>query len=455
MAAKSGSRPSKSKNIVAGVKLDEQLINETKKFGVAEIPKEEVRYVRSITPLIQTVFENFFNTVSSNHVIAGLMEVSNIEFYTVKMAHSSSLKITEKEDPNRVVTLTFKGQHFSFYFNWEKSWDNKIYYYINISSKEKLSMTGEELYNVFLQLALDVSDLKGKCIDLKMGVYWEKFELKKTTFDDVFIPDTQMHDCKMFLDVFEKSNSMLRYLMVGPPGTCKTEMVTAIANAALEKGVTIIKISIDEYMSDCIQFASYLSPSLVLLDDIDLMLGNRNSGSYTHNLGIFLDVMDGAKKIAKDIGFLATTNSNQLLDMAAQRPGRFHRILNFSRINRDNVKGIIKKSLRLECGITDEKTVKAFTDDRIIDLLHDEKRTGAYIYNVVHMLVLRAQSFDAEITAKWIENEIKSDIHAMEDLKKSYHVVQDKMDNETSRGIGFGNNDDEDYKLPQPGRPVN
>ena len=438
MAAKSGSRSSKSRDIVAGVKLDEQLINRTKKFGTAEIPKEEVRYVRSITPLIQTVFENFFNTLKNNHVIASLMEVANIEFYTVKMSHASSLKITDREDPNRVVTLTLKGQHFSFYFNWEKSWDNKIYYYINISSKEMLSMTGDEVYSLFLQLALDVSDLKGKCIDLKMGVHWEKFELKKTTFDDVFVPDTQMHDCKMFLDVFEKNSSMLRYLMVGPPGTCKTEMVTAIANSALEKGITIIKISIDEYMADCIQFASYLSPSLVLLDDIDLMLGNRNSGTYTHNLGIFLDVMDGAKKIAKDVGFLATTNSNHLLDMAAKRPGRFHRILNFSRINRDNVKGIIKKSLRLECGITDARTIKAFTDDVVINLLHDEKRTGAYIYNVVHMLVLRAQSFGVDITVDWIKQEIESDINAMEDLKKGY-AIQESMDNDSRGGIGFAN----------------
>ena len=437
MAIKGEGRLSKSKDIVAGVKLNEQLVNVTKKFGKTNVPKEPIRFTRNITPLIQTVFENFFNTVNNNHVVAKLMEISNMEFYTTKMAHCSSLKITEKEDPNRVVTFTFKNQNFSFYFNWEKAWDSKIYYYANISSKEPLSMTGEEIYNLFLQLALDVSDLKGKCIDLKMGVYWEKFNLKKTTFDDVFIPDAQMHDCKMFIDVFDKSNNMLRYLMVGPPGTCKTEMTTAIANELLEKGVTIIKISIDEYMSDCIQFASYLSPSLVLLDDIDLMLGNRNSGSYTHNLGIFLDVMDGAKKIAKDVGFIATTNSNHLLDMAAQRPGRFHRILNFSKINRDNVKGIIKKSLRLECGITDQKIVDAFTDDRIVNLLHGEKRTGAYIYNVVHMLVLRAQSFDAKITVKWIENEIKSDISSMEDMKKGY-AIQDRMGGDASGGrIGF------------------
>lgn len=445
MASKKENRSFKSKDIVAGIKLNERITNTTKKFGTADVPKEYVRFTQSITPLIQTVFENFFNTIKNNHVIAKLMDVSNIEFYTTKMVHSDALKITEKEDPNRVVTFTFKNQNFSFYFSWERSWDNKVYYYANISSKEKLSMTGEEVYSTFLQLALDVSDLKGKCIDLKMGVYWEKFQLKKTTFDDVFIPDTQMHDCKMFLDVFEKNNSMLRYLMVGPPGTCKTEMTTAIANAALEKGVTIIKISIDEYMPDCIQFASYLSPSLVLLDDIDLMLGNRNSGSYSQNLGIFLDVMDGAKKISKDVGFIATTNSNHLLDMAAQRPGRFHRILNFSKINRENVKGIIKKSLRLECGITDEKTISAFINDRIVDLLHEEKRTGAYIYNVVHMLVLRAQSFDAKITVDWIENEIKSDIHAMEDLKKGYSI-QDKMDNGNGRSVGFD--------LPAAGSPI-
>lgn len=439
MAIKGGKANVKTRAIVANARLNEQLSLDSKKFGKANIPKEHVRFTKSITPLIQAVFENFFNILKNNHVISSMMEIRDVEFYTTRMAHCDSLKITDRDELNRVVTFVFKDKHFSFFFNWEKAWDNKIYYYANISSKEKLSMDGNAVYNLFLQLALDVSDLKGKCIDLKMGVYWETFELKKTTFDDVFIPDTQMHDCKMFLDVFEKSNSMLRYLMVGPPGTCKTDMSTAISNALLEKGVTIIKISIDEYMSDCIQFASYLSPSLVLLDDIDLMLGSRSAGMYTQNLGVFLDVMDGAKKIAKDVGIIATTNSNHLLDMAAQRPGRFHRILNFSKINRENVKGIIKKSLRLECGVTDKATIEAFTNDRIVDLLHEEKRTGAYIYNVVHMFVLRAQSFNAKITVDWLEKEITSDINALEDLKKST-AVSDKMDGENKKGIGFSVN---------------
>ncbi len=436
MATKSTKSNSKVKEIVANVKLNEKLSLDSRRYGKANIPNEVVRHSEQITPLVQTVFENFFNIVKNNHVIASMMEISDIEFYTVKMAHADVLKISDTHEINRNVLFKFKNMHFSIYFSWEKAWDNRIYYYANISSKERLSMTGSDVYSLFLQLALDVSDLKGKCIDLKKGVYWEKFQLKKTTFDDVYIPETQMHDCRMFLDVFKKNNNMLRYLMVGPPGTCKTEMTTAIANAALDEGITIIKISIDEYMADCIQFASYLSPSLVLLDDIDLMLGNRNAGSYSQNLGIFLDVMDGAKKIAKDVGFIATTNSNHLLDMAAQRPGRFHRILNFSKINRDNVKGIIRKSLRLECGITDEATVNAFTNDKVVDLLHEEKRTGAYIYNVVHMLVIKSQSFNADITVEWLVEEIQNDINALEDLKKSY-VVKDKMDGDAPKGMGF------------------
>ena len=109
------------------------------------------------------------------------------------------------------------------------------------------------------------------------------------------------------------------------------------------------------------------------------------------------------------------------------------------------MKGIIGKSLRLECNITDAKTVAAFTDERVVTLLHDENKTGAYIYNVVHMLVLRAQSFNVAATADWLVNEIKSDISALDELKNSY-VMKDKMENDgTSNrgGIGFSTDEPE------------
>lgn len=434
----------KAAQIIKSVDMDADNSIDSQKYGKASVPKEPLKHTHHISPMMQAVFENFFNVIKNNEVISSMMEITNLEFYTIgKLRHCEALKISDMNEHNRVAMFKFKDKSFSFAFTWEKSWDQSIHYYANISTKEPISLRGPEAFKLFFQMALDVSDLKGKCIDLKKGVHWDKFELKKTTFDDVYVPDSQMHDCKMFLDVYDKSDSMLRYLMVGPPGTCKTEMVTAIANEAQRKGVTIVKIAIDEHMADCVQFASYLSPALILLDDIDLMLGSRTAGGYSKNLGIFLDVMDGAKKISKDVGFLATTNSNQLLDMAAQRPGRFHRILNFSRINRDNVKNIIKKSLRLECNITDQKTINAFVDDKVASLLHGENKTGAYIYNVVHMLVLRAQSFNVAPTAEWLEKEIKSDIAAMDELKRSY-VMKDHMENEgVSRGIGFSSDTEE------------
>jgi hypothetical protein len=76
-------------------------------------------------------------------------------------------------------------------------------------------------------------------------------------------------------------------------------------------------------------------------------------------------------------------------------------------------------------------------------LLHGENKTGAYIYNVVHMLVLRAQSHNVAPTADWLEKEIKSDIAAMDELKRSC-VMKDHMENEgASRGIGFSSETDE------------
>jgi ATP-dependent 26S proteasome regulatory subunit len=133
------------------------------------------------------------------------------------------------------------------------------------------------------------------------------------------LPKSIKEDLELYTTLYDKTGKLLRYLMIGSPGTGKTESTLAIANYLKDKGVTIIKTMVCESLKEKIELAELLAPAFIIFDDIDLSLGSRKKGMVSGGLAQFLDVLDGTEKIRKDVGIAATTNSLELLDMAAQR----------------------------------------------------------------------------------------------------------------------------------------
>ncbi|MFM7289908.1 MAG: AAA family ATPase [Planctomycetia bacterium] len=67
-------------------------------------------------------------------------------------------------------------------------------------------------------------------------------------------------------------------------------------------------------------------PTLVVLDDIDLVLGHRDSNGDNGALADFLATLDGVLE-REDILTIATTNDPKALDPAAQRSARFDMVV--------------------------------------------------------------------------------------------------------------------------------
>jgi ATP-dependent 26S proteasome regulatory subunit len=74
--------------------------------------------------------------------------------------------------------------------------------------------------------------------------------------------------------------------------------------------------------------AAQLRPSLVVLDDIDLIIG---SGRSSATLVDFLASVDGAVNSHEGIITLAATNRLQVIDEAARRSARFDRLIELPR----------------------------------------------------------------------------------------------------------------------------
>ncbi|MFF4595518.1 AAA family ATPase [Amycolatopsis sp. NPDC001319] len=112
-------------------------------------------------------------------------------------------------------------------------------------------------------------------------------------------------------------------LLHGPPGTGKTHTVRYLMGRLAGSTVVILTGSAMRFVSKAATLARRLQPSVVVLEDVDLIAEDRDhSRGGTPLLFSLLDAMDGVGGDA-DVTFLLTTNRAGDLEKAlADRPGR-------------------------------------------------------------------------------------------------------------------------------------
>ncbi|WP_260681091.1 ATP-binding protein [Arthrobacter sp. KBS0703] len=182
------------------------------------------------------------------------------------------------------------------------------------------------------------SVLKGQVISLVMGEYGPSaagvtfHPRPELAASDVILPDGLLQKVSDHaLGIAEHRESLSEYgqhlkrgiLLYGKPGTGKTHTVRYLlsqsdgATAILLSGGSLARIS------EAATMARALQPSIVVLEDCDLIAEDRSFGHGPQPL-LFevLDAMDGLDSDA-DVAFVLTTNRVDMLERAlAQRPGR-------------------------------------------------------------------------------------------------------------------------------------
>jgi ATP-dependent 26S proteasome regulatory subunit len=182
------------------------------------------------------------------------------------------------------------------------------------------------------------SILKGQVISLVMGEYGPS--AAGVTFharpdlaaSEVILPDGLLQKVSDHaLGIAEHRDTLNRYgqhlkrgiLRYGRPGTGKTHTVRYLLSRS--QGATAILLSGGSLarISEAASMARALQPSIVVLEDCDLIAEDRSFGHGPQPL-LFevLDAMDGLASDA-DVAFVLTTNRVDMLERAlAQRPGR-------------------------------------------------------------------------------------------------------------------------------------
>ena len=178
-------------------------------------------------------------------------------------------------------------------------------------------------------------------------------------------------------------------LLAGPPGTGKTALCRALANE-LVGPVTVVFCEasvVHGSVSALYRELEYLSPALVVMEDLDLAIGQRRS-SASSALNDFLLTLDGAMTTHSGVVTIATTNDPDGIDDAVRRAGRFDTIVDVDPPDVDARCAILRRYLRSLDHDVDVRLVANVTPDW----------TGAELRELVTRAVLRLEDGDAVVT---------------------------------------------------------
>lgn len=235
----------------------------------------------------------------------------------------------KREAQNAWFNVLWQGQLLEVIFiTWTESGYRSRFHWIVADTRE----VAEKFYRTVCEWSAEV---RGEILVFDGG-YWEKSEelfksIKAASFDDLVLPPALGEELQTDLPrFFAARETYERYgvpwkrgvLLIGPPGNGKTHAVKAMVNRLNVPCLYVKSLEACDGENACIRKvfvrARHNQPCLVVLEDIDSLITDKNRS-------FFLNELDG---FASNTGVvvIATTNHPERLDPSIlDRPSRFDR----------------------------------------------------------------------------------------------------------------------------------
>ncbi|WP_254838174.1 proteasome-activating nucleotidase Pan1 [Natronomonas marina] len=203
------------------------------------------------------------------------------------------------------------------------------------------------------------------------------------TYEDIGGIDEQMEEVRETVEMPIENPGMFDevgidppsgVLLHGPPGTGKTMLAKAVAN---QTDATFIKMAGSELVHkfigegaklvrDLFELARQQEPAVVFIDEIDAIAAKRTESKTSGDAEVqrtmmqLLSEMDGFEDRGQ-ISIIAATNRFDMLDRAILRPGRFDRLIEVPKPEREGREIIFKIHTR-EMNVADSVDYTALAD---------------------------------------------------------------------------------------------
>ncbi len=121
----------------------------------------------------------------------------------------------------------------------------------------------------------------------------------------------------------------LGLLLHGPPGTGKTLITKYLIGCCPEHTVIVPSDMSVETLRESFRMAKYLQPSILVIEDVDLLAPRRESNLHVDRLQELMNELDGLGGGSDTIVILSTNRPEVLEPALASRPGRISQTVEF------------------------------------------------------------------------------------------------------------------------------